>query len=524
MSPTPSPVPAPSASASASPAPISVGRSRIGIVPGATLRIPVTGGIGRLRAAASFDGLDAQYDPVEHTLILTATTPGSGTVMLNDASGNATTVPVLVAPAAGVVPRDATVELAGTDGAAFVASRVHAAIAAAAQLQPGAAIVLRGLTIPDPLKPGIVLEGRAQVEIDGNGRFVDQLGTTDVHVVVDTLPTLAPQVLFYSDDPETLGATDEGVLFHGTIDAAHPARAYVYHVSKTPGRHLYLALQAPSGARVQILGIAAGPSGAWAYVGHVSTDRYLLERSTQESFVADVPAQTPYLFPLAAFTQPNELIDAIYDLRVLDGGPVQAVVVAANDQTETDTLLAQPELAGDGHGRRGEFALTGIPPLALAYVAGGPEPPPFTVGFPVFPNLRPGGRALGGDYGVLRQVALQLSNPAPTPQNVYLYEMLGNTGGGGTTTTIWFDGDAAPTEVPCVRLRDQRYLVKAFPLAPGETRTVTGEYMTDGTSSFPLSFGLTSTPPPAPGTNACSAHPTLPSPAPEATTIPSAAP
>jgi hypothetical protein len=481
-------------------------------VPGTTLRIAVTGGIGRLRAAASFDGVDAQYDAIEHTLVLTAKAPGSGTVTLNDASGDSTTVPVLVAPPAGVVPHDTTVELAGTDGASFVADRVHAAIAAAAQLQPGTALVLRGLTIPDPLKPGIVLEGRAQVEIDGNGRFVDQLGTTDVHVVVDTLPVLTPQVLFYSDDPETLNASDDGVLFHGTIDAAHPARAYVYHVSKTPGRRLYLALQAPTGAHVQILGTAAGPSNAWAYVGHISTDRYLLERSSQESFVASVPALTPYLFPLADFTQPNELIDAIYDMRVLDGGPVQAVVVAANDQTDPDTLLAQPELAGDGHGRRGEFALDAIPPLALAYVAGDPEPPPFTVGYPVFPNLRPGGRALGGDYGVLRQVALQLSNSAPTAQNVYLYESLGNTGGGGTTTTIWFDGDAAPTEVPCIRLRNQRYLVKTFSLAPGETRTVTGSYMTDGTSSFPLSFGLTSTPPPTPGANACGAHPTLPAP------------
>jgi hypothetical protein len=489
-------------------------------VPGTTLRLAVSGGSGPLLARATFDGVDAQYDAIEHTLVLTGKAAGSGTVTLNDASGDVTSLQVLVAPAAGTVPADASVELAGTDGAAFVGNRIQAAIAAAAHLQPGATLTLRGITIPDPLRPGILLEARAQVAIAGNGRYVDQLGTTDVHIVVDTLPALDPQVLFYSDDPETLKLDDDGVLFHGTIDVAHPARAYVYHVSKTPGRRLYLALQAPTGARVQILGVAAGPSNAWAYVGHLSTARYLLERNSQQSFVATVSAQAPYLFPLASFTQPNELIDAIYDLRVLDGGPVQAVVVAASGETDPDGLLAQPELAGDGHGRRGEFALTGIPPLALTYVAGTPEPPPFTVGYPVFPNLRPDGRALGGDYGVLRQVALQLSNPATSTQNISLYEMLGNTAG-GTTTTMWFDGDAAPTEVPCVRLSGQRYLVKTFTLAPGETRTVNGVYMTDGTSSFPLSFGLTSTTPPAPGPNACSAHPPAPSsPAPSAALTP----
>ena len=53
----------------------------------------------------------------------------------------------------------------------------------------------------------------------------------------------------------------------------------------------------------------------------------------------------------------------------------------------------------------------------------------------------------------------------------------------------------------------QRYLVKGFGLAPGQTLNVTGTYMTDGTSWLPLFFGLTSTPPPAAPLDGCGPKP-----------------
>jgi hypothetical protein len=106
---------------------------------------------------------------------------------------------------------------------------------------------------------------------------------------------------------------------------------------------------------------------------------------------------------------------------------------------------------------------------------------------------------------VLRSVSLQLANPTSAPQNVYLYEQPGANG--GVTTTMWFAGDAAPTEVRCVSDPSQRYLVKGFGLAPGQTLTVSGSYMTDGTSWLPLFFGLTATPPPAAPLDGCGPKP-----------------
>ena len=88
----------------------------------------------------------------------------------------------------------------------------------------------------------------------------------------------------------------------------------------------------------------------------------------------------------------------------------------------------------------------------------------------------------------MRPVRLHLVNVTDTPQTAYLYEVALNR---ALTSTFWFDGDLTPTEVPMVTDPNQRYLVRAFPLAPNEDRTVTGEYMTDGGSNYTAEYGLT---------------------------------
>jgi hypothetical protein len=436
---------------------------------------------------------------------------------------------VLVAAPAGVVPSDVTVELGGTVSPQFAATNIAAAIAASAQLRPGTHVDVHDATPGAPLNPGDTLEATAHVRIDGAGTFVDVTGTTSVHLRVETLPELDPQILFYSDDPEKLLAGTDGVLYRATVDATKPARTYFYHVAYGSTHRVFLALRATGAdAHVQILGYAAGPSNAFAYVGHVATLKYLLARRAQESRIVAVTADTPYVQELGAQElQSGELVAGAFDLRVLDGGPVDVDVISTRPDVDPATLFGEPELPGDGHGRRGEFDLTTVPPLALAFAVGSPDPDPFEIGSPTIANLRPDGRPLGGDYGVLRNVSLQLSNPSATPASVYFYEL---PSGGSATTTIWFTGDPKPTEIPCV-VRQNRYTIAQYDLAPGETRQVTGEYMTDGASSFPLLFGLTGTPPsPPPGPyspDACNPRtppPATPLPAASASAEPSTTP
>jgi hypothetical protein len=506
-----------------------VDRARVGIVPGTTVVVSVSGGTGAITASPSSPNVDVRYDPIARRLTLAGRAPGTTTVTLTDAAGDTATVNVLVAAPAGVVPSDVSVELGGTVSPQFAATKIAAAIAANAQLRPGTRVDVHDATPGAPLHPGDTLEATAHVRIDGAGTFVDVTGTTSVHLRVETLPELDPQILFYSDDPEKLLAGTDGVLYHATLDAAKPARTYFYHVAHGSTHRVFLALRATGAdAHVQILGYAAGPSNAFAYVGHVATVKYLLARQAQESSIVAVTADTPYVQELGAQQlQSGELVAGAFDLRVLDGGPVDVDVISTEPDVDPSTLFGQPELASDGHGRRGEFDLTTVPPLALAYAVGSPDPDPFEIGSPTIANLRPDGRPLGGDYGVLRNVSLQVSNPSAAPASVYFYEL---PSGGSATTTIWFSGDPKPTEIPCV-VRQNRYTIAQYDLAPGETRVVTGEYMTDGASSFPMLFGLTGTPPsPPPGPyspDACNPRtppPATPLPTASASTEPSTLP
>jgi hypothetical protein len=425
--------------------------------------------------------------------------------------------PPSVPPPAGVVPTDVTVDLGGTVSPGFALARIAAAVTVSAQLQAGAIATVSGVSLAKSLGPGDSLEAIAHVAIAGAG-YAPVDGTTAVHLRVETLAQLEPAFLFYSDDPERVKANADGVLYRSVLAPSQTARVYAYHVSDSPDRRIFLAFHATNAAAVQVLGYAAGPADQYGYVGHISTLRYLLERDTQESFIAPIAAGSSALMqigyrPLAA----GELVAGIFDLRVLEGGPVDVEVIATTGNADPASYLAVPENPGDGHGRRGEFSLGDVAPIAFDYAAGDPEPAPISVGDPTLRNLRPDGRPLGGDYGVLRAVSLALSNPLATPQVVYFYEQ---PSGGTVTATIWFTGDAQPTEVPCVHDANARYVVKTIELAAGESRTVTGEFMTDGSSSYPLLFGLTTvTPSPPPGPyspDACNPRtppPATPSPA-----------
>lgn len=496
---TPTAIPSSLPSSTLLPRPIRLDRARVGIVPGGSLAINVSGGVGTLVARSSDPSVDASYDAISHQLLVRARTPGNATVSLLDGVGDAASVDVLVAPPAGFVPANVTVNLGGNVSPAFAVARVNDEIARQAQMQPKTTIDIHGIAIPATIHPGDRVDVSARVRIDGAGAFVDALGTTNVHVRVDAYPRIDPSLLLYSDDPERLDAAADGVVYRATIDAAHSARAYVYHVSDTPARRLYLVLQSATGpARVRLLGYAAGPENAFSFVGHRATIQYLLERGAQESVVLDVTPETPLVVPLGARAmRAGDLVAAIFDLHIEQGDTLSANVVAVSGDRNPLEVLDAPELGDDGHGRRGEFSLVGVPPLALTYGVGSPDTLPFSIGEPTIANVRPNGRALGGDYGVLREVALQLNNPTNAPATVYLYE---TPAGGNATTTMWFTGDPTPTEISCVRGGPGRYAVKSFVLAPSETRVVTGEYMTDGTSYFPLLFGLTQTPPsPPPG-------------------------
>lgn len=470
---------------------IQVDRAHAGIPLGSSMTINVSGTTGPLTVQPSFDGVDTSYDPLTHRLLVTGRTPGSGTLTLTDRTGNTATIAVLVALPAGAIPADVDVALAGTVTQPFVAARIRDAIERALVRQPGTGLDVHGVTIPGTLTPGDKLEAQAGVTLDGRGTYVDVSARTNVHVHVDPAPVPDPTILFYSDDPEYIGAQLAGVLIHGTIDAKTPARIFAYHVADGAPRRMSLVLRAAALSHVQVLGTISGASPAFTYIGQQSSARFLAARASGESAILAVAAGIPYEIPFGLM-QPGDLIEAIADLRVIDGGPVE-VAIMTNPAAAPLPSLDGPELPGDSHGRRGVFALTGIAPLDLSFTSGTPDPTPVSVGDGTLPNQRADGRPLGGDYGIVRPLALQLTNTTQAPLDVYLYEL--TSGAGGATATLWFTGDAAATLVPCVDDTAQPHLIKAFALAAGEMRTVTGTFMTDGAASYPIRFGLSATAP-----------------------------
>ena len=403
------------------------------------------------------------------------------------------------------LPADVTLQLAGTPSAAYVQQQAQSTLARAAALRPGTTIELAPLTLP-PLHPGDVVDVPAQVTVHEPAQPDDPAVTT-LHLRVGPFTPSEPGILLYSDDPEYVSS--DGVLFASApIEAAHPVRAYIYHVTRDVPRNLSLVLRTTGeSSQVQVRGSVAGPSQDYAAVGHGATARYLDELHAQEAFVATVTPDAPFVMPLGdRMLQPGELVAAIEDLQVVTGAPVTATVVASSAGVDPLALVAQPELPSDGHARKGAFRVAQAAPLVLRWTAGAPEADASAValgaieGVPEFPNLRTGGRPLAGDYGVLRPVKLVLTNAGAAPQTVYLYEI---AEGGPATTTFWFSGDTAPTEVACDGDADNRYLVKAFAVAPDASVSIDGTFMTDGASAYPIEFGLSATQPPAPAPDSC---------------------
>lgn len=513
---SPSPSPSPSA------APLALGKTRLQLNRNANATIPISGGVPPLRATLSSPIADAQIDAAGTTLGLRGLVDGTATLTISDATGASLTATVLVGPNASFVPSDVDVALTGNPTADFATAQIRAAIVRAAQPLPGASLVVGDATLPPALAPGIRIDAPVRVHADGANRYVDVDGFSNVHVTVAPATAVVPTVLFYSDDPENVRA--DGVLFRGTLTARTPVRLYYYHQAATPQRQIAIVLDAPAGsAQVTILGRGAGPNAAVMYVGQSATFRYLDDRSRGAGVNLDVPVGAPLeIFTGDRALGRGDLVAGALDFSIRSGDPVRLTVLSLSPGADVRALLGDDELPSDGRGRRGEYDLATPLPISLAYTIGGAEPPSVSVGSAPIPNLRSGGRALAGDYGVVRPVDLSLTNPTAAPQVVYFYEL---PIGYPVTTTIAFDGDAAPMRLQCAKNRN-RYLVRAFTLPANGNAMVTGSYMTDGGSTYPLTFGLTATPPlPLPATmteadgcypkpaGAPSASPASPSPA-----------
>lgn len=454
--------------------------------------IAVSGVVSPLSATLQQHIVTASVNASGTLVTVTATqATGNDVLHLSDAAGDTADVPIRVAFNAGtIVPQLALTVTGNPIDPTWLAAQVRDAVVRATQILPGAQATIPS-PVPFALASGATASVSIPVTIGGNGEYFDQAGSTSVTVTQLPLVHVAPELLFYDDDPENVDA--DGVLYRAAVTSAQPVRLYTYHENLGTQRSIAVVLDASIPTRVALVDAPAGPNVDVMSVGHAVGVGYLTQAPVNEGTVIALDGQSPYvLHDTPAST--GELFAEALDLRVLSGGPVSVTVLSLSG-SDPLAALDEPALPSDGHHRTGTFVLSGFGDDAASYIVGGADA---SVTFggrdPTPQNASPG--ALGhdyGDYGVLHRIVFTLINPTDASANAYLYE---RPSGSPLRSSFLVDGTLL--QLGCARLAVP-YLIQAYGLQPHSTYRAVVETMPDGGSSYPLEVGITATPP-APAT------------------------
>jgi hypothetical protein len=462
----------------------------VALHPGASQTVAVDGANGELTVSAQNALVDASANGTSVTITATGAT-GRDVVHVTDAAGAVLDVPVWVALDAAVVPAALIVRVTGQPlDPQWLAAQVSAAATEALTVQPGAGDASASPP-PMPLpRPGASAVAAVPVHVAGNGTYFDVDASVNVTIENVAAEPFAPPLLMYDDDPERVEA--DGVLYRGTLDDQTPRRLYYYHDGGSTPHRLAVVLSADGApADVQIIDASAGPSLDVLSVGHAVTRNFLAMDAANEGRVLTVAPGTPLVLH-DVLLGPRVGAAGNVDLQILNGGPVHVTVLSVPPGGDPLAELALPPLPGDGHHRSGLFDLTNYGTRSLAYAVGDPD---LRVVYGdrdlTPPNAVPGGPGHDyGDYGVTQTFLFSLRNPTAEPAIVYLYE---RPIGGVVRSTFLVDGRLA--QVGCVRDPAQRYQIGAYSLAPGVAYLMRVDTMTDGSSSYPIEIGVTTTPP-----------------------------
>ncbi len=452
--------------------------------PAQQVTIVVSGTVPPLTATLQSGLVVAKVNDAGTQVTLTATqATGNDVLQLVDAVGDSATIPVRVAFNAGTVPAALSLTVTGNPvDPAWLSAQIAAAVGKAALAAPGAQTTITSPS-PPPMAPGVTASIPVPVQIGGDPAYFDQSGVTNVTVQDVPLVQQPAQLLFYDDDPESVDAA--GALYRGVVTQAAPVHLYTYHEDTDDALYFSVVLQSPVATRIQTIDAIAGASADVMSVGHAVGVQYLEEEPRDEGLVLALEPGVPYVLHDTPSTNGQHVAECLY-LRVLSGGPVSMTVLS---HVPGAAAPATSLLPGDGHHRTGVFDLTGFGRAEATYAAGGPDATvTYGAGTPPSAPAGAAGHDFGG-YGVLRHIVFTLVNPTDTEANAYLYEQ---PSGGSVRSSFLVDGSLV--QLGCARL-PVAYEIQAYGLQPHATYEVRIETMTDGASSYPLTLGITATPP-----------------------------
>ena len=304
------------------------------------------------------------------------------------------------------------------------------------------------------------------------------------------------QSLFYSDDPESLGAAViEGVLFDFDVVDAVPQRFLFYHYLPTgTGRYIALrALNLSNAATVlEWRGSIPTPSSSITNCGHHATAGFLaaLDRGLwTNALPLGGNAQAAVFYQLLAA---GDLFNGICEFRVTSGGPVKLSLVVVRDRSRIATVASSGGgLGSDSFGRIGKFDISKRAPIACTFTAGGAPVLASRLGQAQLPNLDTtrSTQPFKGEYAMVTLIDAQLTNNSGVAVDVALYE---SAHGGPSTASYLIDGAQVESGLMACKIPPPsgyiipRYKVSVYHLAPGSTTRTQIYTIPDNASSSPV--------------------------------------
>ena len=460
-----------------------------------SLRLPVgstrkihVGGIatGPLGLDYDSDALKVAADTAGHTLTVTSLAAGSFKVALHR-QGNHLSLPVVAREYAGSFPSQVDATVTGSPVGRDTLEQ--AALQAARRVivaRPGAAISLRSaLTVPTTLAPGAEARVRLPLKIDG-GAYYAYENDLEVRIRNEAIGLKPPTRLLVSNRPEKI--EESGILYRGSFKPDDIVRLLYSHVNATSKKQMLLvtlANRAPHDARLLVLQADGGPAKEELFVGHRCNTRYLGSLQRSEGLVVGIPSMKAW--ELGRYVlDPQELASGLCHLQMLEGDQLEVTVETCPQSSfpaRVDKVIAAPFNPFLIH-PRGSFDHPTIE-LTPHWVAGEHETEEVVFGQAPWLIDPTTSEPNTGNYGVLYDIALELSNPTAQPRKVRLaFEPMSGVALGS------FLVDGKVVETPCLKV-GQRAALGTFELDPGQVRKVRIQTLPQAGSHYPARIVVT---------------------------------
>lgn len=417
-----------------------------------------------------------EVDAGRSELVIRGVTAGKMTVRVRQDGADASFT-VWVKKSAGRVTGPAEAEVTGTTTPATLvrqAAEEHAL--ENVEREPGTVVRVVGPpTGVRALSRGESAQVEFPITVTGDA-YLPLKTTARVTVRNIDLPARETKALLYSNDPESI--REHQMLFQGFVDNEGPVRLLFHHQNRT-GRtvtfQVHLINPNTEPVDVQLIRAEAGPTLDTIQVGHRAGQKYMAAATNNIGYIARIPARTVRTVYTTAM--PNLLtVSGIYSYRIMNGGPLVTEVTASAGPTTpeiTDDLIttARSEPHTYPNPQKDE---------KYDYVVG-QKWTFIPMGRKAITGTRTN-RKLFGNYGVVYNITLNLSNPTDEAKTV---RVVMTPEAGWARGVFLFEGQIV--EAPQLAPPGEAQLW-SLKLAPQEQRTLHIQGIPVGGSAYPVSL------------------------------------